>query len=102
MPPKITTMHTPTTRIEFEERINLVHEHLKSGKMHPQGMEGWINVRLLPNGRIDMLSVDEMIRLNANMSYQMAAIDTGKTLRRMAELGDGAEDVDAEDDGESL
>lgn len=99
MPPKITTMHTPTTRIEFEERINLVHEHLESGKMHPQGMEGWINVRLLPNGRIDMLSVDEMIRLNANMSYQMAATDMGKTLRRMAE---GAEDVDAEDDDEAV
>ena len=102
MLPKLTTMQTPMTRIEFEERINLVHEHLESGKLHPQGMEGWINVRLLPTGRIDMLSVDEMIRLNANMAYQMAATDMGKTLRRMAELGDGAEDVDAEDDGESL
>ncbi|UJW81175.1 AVAST type 1 anti-phage system protein Avs1c [Hydrogenophaga sp. SL48] len=98
MLPKLTTMHTPTTRIEFEERINLVHEHLESGKMHPQGMEGWINVRLLPNGRIDMLSVDEMIRLNANMSYQMAATDMGERLRRTAELGEGAEDADAEDD----
>lgn len=102
MLPKLTTMHTPMTRIEFEERINLVHEHLESGKMHPQGMEGWINVRLLPNGRIDMLSVDEMIRLNANTSYQMAATDMGKTLRRMAEHRDGAEDADAEDDDDEV
>ena len=98
MPPKITTMHTPSTRIEFEERINLVHEHLESGKMHPQGMEGWINVRPLPNGRIDMLSVDEMIRLNANMTYQMAATDMGKMLSRMAELGEGAEDAEGDDE----
>lgn len=98
MLPKLTGMQTPMTRIEFEERINLVHEHLESGKMHPQGMEGWINVRLLPNGRIDMLSVDETIRLTANMSYQMAATDMGKELRRMAELGEGAEIAEADAD----
>jgi len=92
MPPKLTTMQTPMSRGAFEERLNLVLERLKSGKLHPQGMEGMINVRLLPNGRIDMLSIDEKARLHANMIYQMVATDMGRTLRRMAELGEGAKD----------
>lgn len=102
MPPKFTTMQTPMSRGAFEERLNLVHEHLKSGKMHPQGMEGMMNVRLLPNGRIDMLSVDEMVRLQANTTYQMVATDMGKTLRRMAELGKAADDADAQDNDDEF
>ncbi|WP_230847706.1 AVAST type 1 anti-phage system protein Avs1c [Comamonas testosteroni] len=98
MPPKLTTMQTPMSRGAFEERLNLVHEHLESGKMHPQGMEGMLNVRLLPNGRIDMLSIDEMVRLHANTVYQMEATDMGKKLRRMAELGKGANDAEGDDD----
>ncbi|KVO39274.1 hypothetical protein WJ85_30030 [Burkholderia ubonensis] len=82
-------MQRPTTREEFEERINLVHEHLQSGKMHPNGMEGMLNVRLLPNGRIDMLSVDEFVRLNANTTYQMIATDMGKMLRELPEYDEG-------------
>ncbi len=41
-----------------------------------------LEVRLLPNGRIDMLSVDEIVRLNANMTHQMIATDMGKMLRQ--------------------
>lgn len=85
-------MQRPTTREEFEERINLVHEHLQSGKMHPNGMEGMLNVRLLPNGRIDMLSVDELVRLNANMTYQMIATDMGKKLRELSKDREGLDD----------
>ncbi|MDF3885521.1 AVAST type 1 anti-phage system protein Avs1c [Cupriavidus basilensis] len=92
MLPKLTKMQRPTTREEFEERINLVHEHLQSGKMHPNGMEGMLNVRLLPNGRIDMLSVDELVRLNANTTYQMIATDMGKMLREPSKDREGLED----------
>ncbi|WP_197342544.1 AVAST type 1 anti-phage system protein Avs1c [Ralstonia solanacearum] len=77
------------TREEFEERINLVRERLQSGKMHPNGMEGMLNVRLLPNGRIDMLSVDESVRLTANMTHQMTTTDMGKMLRKLSEYGEG-------------
>lgn len=89
MLPKITPMKQPMTRGAFEERINLVREQLISGKLHPQGMESLFSVRLLPNGRIDMLSIDESVRLNANMTHQMIATDMGKMLRRMAEANDG-------------
>lgn len=72
-------MHTPSTRAEFEERMNFAIEQLDNGKMHfAQGLRGadsLHNVRPLPNGRIDLLSIDEMARLNANMSYQMRNMD---------------------------
>lgn len=35
-----------------------------------------------------MLSVDEMVRLNANMCHQMIATDMGEMLRQMAEDGE--------------
>ncbi|KWT66955.1 hypothetical protein APV28_4255 [Comamonas testosteroni] len=45
-----------------------------------------------------MLSIDEMVRLHANTVYQMEATDMGKKLRRMAELGKGANDAEGDDD----
>lgn len=68
-------MQTPVTRKEFEERIILLRELLLTGKVPPQGREGMLNVQLLPNGRIDMLSIDELTRLNANTMYLMHATD---------------------------
>ena len=66
------TMQTPTTRAEFERRLHLLREQIRNGKMHfPKGMKlGLLNVRFLPNGRIDFLSVDESTRLQANMMMQ--------------------------------
>lgn len=81
-------MQTPVTREEFEERINFVRELLLTGKAHPQGMEGMLNVRLLPNGRIDMLSIDELTRLNANMMHQMHTTDMGEMLKGLESEGE--------------
>ena len=66
------TMQTPTTRAEFERRFHLLREQIKNGKMHfPKGMGlSLLNVRFLPNGRIDFLSIDESTRLQANMMAQ--------------------------------
>lgn len=86
--PKLTSMKQPMTRGEFEERLNLVREQIQTGKLHPNGLEGMLEVRRLPNGRIDMLSVNEMVRLNANMTHQMIATDMGKMLRQMAKDGE--------------
>ncbi|MNO03522.1 hypothetical protein D3C81_2242530 [compost metagenome] len=36
-----------------------------------RGPESLLKVRCLPNGRIDLLSIDESARLHANMMYQM-------------------------------
>lgn len=65
-------MQPPTTRAEFERRLHLLREQIKNGKMFfPKGMKlGLVNVRFLPNGRIDFLSVDESTRLQANMMEQ--------------------------------
>ncbi len=77
-----TPMHTPSTRAEFEERMNYLREQLNQGLMHfsrsVRGPESLLNVRYLPNRRIDLLSIDETARLNANMTYQMRDADFGR------------------------
>jgi hypothetical protein len=85
--PKLTTMQQPMTRGEFEERINLTFEQIETGKQHPNGLDGLLDVRHLPNGRIDMLSVNETVRLHSNMSHQMIATPMGDMLRKMAGQG---------------
>lgn len=82
-------MQPPATREEFEERINHVRELLIAGKVHPQNMEGMLNVRLLPNGRIDMLSIDESTRLNANTMHMMHTTDLGEMLRGLESDSEG-------------
>ena len=94
--PRLTTMQQPMTRGEFEERIYLTVEQIETGKLHPNGLDGLLDVRHLPNGRIDMLSVNEMVRLNANISYQMIATDMGEMLRQMA--GKGEASIGGKDD----
>ena len=82
--PTLTSMDTPSTRLEFEERMNYAREQLINGKMHfargLRGQDSLLNVRYLPNGRIDLLSIDEMARLNANMTYQMRNVNFGEML----------------------
>ncbi|WP_202424166.1 AVAST type 1 anti-phage system protein Avs1c [Duganella lactea] len=68
-------MKTPETRAEFERRLHLLREQLRQGKMFfsenvVRGIDGLQRVRMLPNGRIDFLSVDESTRLQANMMVQ--------------------------------
>jgi len=77
----LTPMHTPSTRGEFEERIKYAQEQLRTGRMQfvkgLRGPDSLLNVRSLPNGRIDFLSVDEMARLTANQTYQMRNMNFG-------------------------
>lgn len=79
-----TQMHTPLTRAEFEERMNYARELMRMQKIHfapgLRGPDSLLKVRYLPNRRIDLLSIDEMARLNANMTYQMRNEDFGETL----------------------
>ncbi len=69
-------MNTPVNREEFERNILLLVESIKRGKLRlPQGsknMSEFKEIRKLPNGRIDMLSINEMARLSANMIATMA------------------------------
>ncbi len=70
----IDTYETPKTRSEFELRFHYLQNIMKQGKYHVGSnvsMEGIFNVRKLPNGRIDLLSVNEQARLQANMMYKM-------------------------------
>lgn len=89
----IETMETPATREEFERRLHLLAEQLRRGKMMfaagtERGQDGLMRVRYLPNGRIDLLSIDESTRLQANMMHQFAG--------RFPD-GEGREDSDVVD-----
>lgn len=65
----------PMTRADFEERMGYSAEQCRMGLMHfakgLRGPESLLKVRCLPNGRIDLLSIDESARLHANMVHQM-------------------------------
>ena len=77
-------MHTPYTRAEFEERMNYLRELMMNGKMKfaggLRGPDSLLNVRQLPNRRIDLLSIDEMARLTANEFYQTRNMDFDGTV----------------------
>ena len=64
--------NAPRTRAEFERNFHLLRKQMEDGKLHffksvSRQLDGLFRVRLLPNGRIDFLSVDESARLQANM-----------------------------------
>jgi hypothetical protein len=69
------SMKTPRTRAEFERNFHLLHRQMEEGRLHfseqvSRTLDGLARVRFLPNGRIDFLSVDELARLQANMTAQ--------------------------------
>jgi hypothetical protein len=78
-----TPMQTPSTRAEFEERMNYAREQVINGKMHflkgLRSPDSLLNVRYLPNRRIDLLSIDELARVTANQTYQMRNVNFGDT-----------------------
>lgn len=82
---KMTDMKTPRNRLEFERNFNLLKEQGYQGKMHfMQGtshvMDSLNKVKILPNGRIDLLTINEGARLQANMMNNFAnMIDISST-----------------------
>ena len=76
MQPRMQLMDRPQTRSEFEHRFHRFRELVRQGKYRQvQGVgESILDVRYLPNGRLDFLSVDESARLQANTMLQFANI----------------------------
>lgn len=67
-------MTPPATRAEFERNLFLLRERYRQSRIHllpTIKTRGLQRVRILPNGRIDLLSVDESVRLQANMMAHM-------------------------------
>lgn len=73
-------MERPNTREEFENRINRLHYSIVNRKMlfcngvNQMSIEELIRMRNMPNGRIDLLTVDESARLSANMMVQFDGV----------------------------
>jgi hypothetical protein len=63
-------METPLTRAEFERRFNIFKELVLSGRMiHPNSSEmndSILKINILPNKRIDLLTIDEIARVTVN------------------------------------
>lgn len=70
----IGSMKTPDTREEFEMNFHFVQEQVNRGKFNVmRGVEtGLEQMRVLPNGRIDLLSIDESARVTANTMATLA------------------------------
>lgn len=75
MIPKMQAMDTANTRAEFELRFHHLKEMIESGRMRgPQNLgESLSQLRHLPNGRLDFLSVDEIARVQANTMYHFSS-----------------------------
>ncbi|HWO26323.1 MAG TPA: AVAST type 1 anti-phage system protein Avs1c [Kofleriaceae bacterium] len=95
----ITLMRSrPFSRESFERNLFILREIMMNGRLfHLRGlpMEGLLRVRELPNGRIDLLSVDELTRLKANM---MAEFDGPPVPIDSGEDADQSVDEDEKDD----
>jgi hypothetical protein len=69
-------MDTPDSRAEFERNLSILREKIKDGKFvfahrNQFAIDGLLRVRYLPNGRADLLSIDEGTRLTANTCARM-------------------------------
>lgn len=94
------TFETPMMRAEFERKLYLLGEKIRNGKLlFPRNatmmIESISQVRYLPNGRIDLLSVDEFARLQANM---MSQFDDEQFTKAMEANKQGIGDDKAEGD----
>lgn len=68
----VTAMNIPHTRKEIEHRMNLLEVAARNGKMIVSSncigvIESLSKVMRMENGRLDLLTVDETARLQANM-----------------------------------
>lgn len=73
----MTFFDAPVTRADFEERMGFLFDLCNNDGMRfgpgvrGQAIESLRRVRKLPNGRIDLLSIDELARVQANAAHQM-------------------------------
>jgi hypothetical protein len=71
--PRMQLMDRPQTRSEFEHRFHGFREQLRQGRLQGVG-ESLLDVRYLPNGRLDFLSIDESARSQVNSVMHFANI----------------------------
>lgn len=94
-------MSPPSTRAQFEERMHVLRDKLNNRKIRfADGLrvqDSLLSVRFLPNGRIDLLSIDESARLQANMLHQMETGGFGDLSGALNPDASTSTDADAQD-----
>ena len=82
-------MPPPSTRAEFEHNIGLSYEaalsKLENKQLDPFFVQRTLpqlkDIEFLPNGRINLNSVDESLRLQANMQHWMELMPPTKLMK---------------------
>lgn len=72
----------PVSRATFERNIFIFLDAFNEGRVHTPSIADIARLRPLPNGRIDMLSVNESARLQINTMMQMHASATRTVIRK--------------------
>lgn len=63
-------MITPNSRREFERHIDFLAEEIQMGRFKTpfrRQITSLLDTKMLPNKRVDFLTIDESVRLLANM-----------------------------------
>ncbi|WP_367011494.1 AVAST type 1 anti-phage system protein Avs1c, partial [Bremerella sp. JC817] len=93
-------MTTPLSRHEFERAFNIAAEQMRQGKIKFAAsmielIDSLRRVRDLPNGRLDLLSIDERARLHANSTVTWLEDGAFEAIRSESGISEG-ENVDSE------
>lgn len=83
-------MPPPSTRAEFEHNLALSFEvalhKLKKNQLDPgfvhMSLPRLRDLKFLPNGRVDFNSVDENLRLQANMQHWMELLPPSELIKK--------------------
>lgn len=83
-------MPPPNTRADFEHNIGLIFEDalrkLESKQLDPFFVQRTLpqlkDIEFLPNGRINLNSVDESLRLQANMQHWMELMPPPEIIKK--------------------
>lgn len=87
-------------RSDFERNMNLLAEEMRLGRVHfseqsRKTIRGLLDVRMTPNRRINLLTINEMARLTANTISSRPMMEAEeKRFKRNKELGKKNSDVD--------
>lgn len=85
-------MGLPVSRQDFERNMFCLLEQMKSGRLRiASGIrtDDYLRIRKLPNGRLELSSINETVRLEANM---MAHLQISRMLDRSLPEDEGEGD----------
>jgi len=93
-------------RSDFERNMNLLAEEMRLGRVHfseqsKKTVHSLMYVRMTPNRRINLMTINEMARLTASMISNKPMMEQNeKRMQRRKAAGKGESDSEDEDFGD--